>query len=289
MIDCAKVLIPVMFCVCAAFGDGRALIYPTVVFSGSNMVADARWEYPSGDSVCFTAEQRVGGPFSDDAPAWNLRMTAPHGSYWRHRVKVGKNRVYLMGAWMQVDNTHVAIRGYGKDPSDGHGIDKRVYYYSGFNSYLTPYFSPRTLRRLASDPCEWRLLYRLVEYPDGLARGDAVMAVGIYIATGSMTFADPFFIDVTDIKDRTLTVDVSGSRPFRSVSVVSVGNGDEVWRRNFKDPVKEFKAVVPADRADYTQGLEDDFINGYSLVVTYVDGSVKVTHSPQENSFTKRK
>ena len=289
MADFGQTVVAAVLCTCAAFGGERALIYPTVIDQGVNMVADGKWLYPAGDSVRFSAERRKGGPFSDDAPAWNLKMMAPEGSYWRHPLKVEKGRTYLMGAWMQVDNAHVAIRGYGGAPSGGHGIDKRVYYFCGFNTCLKPYMSPGTLRRLAGDPHEWRLLYRHVDFPEGLAGGNLTMAVGIYITTGEMTFADPFFIDVTDVKDRTLTVDVAGTRPFRRIAVMSTENGDEVWRMDFNEPVAAFKGIVPADRADYAQGLGDEFINGYSLVVTYADGTVKTAHAPQENSFTKRR
>ena len=218
----------------SAAGGERALLYPAVVGTGVNMVGDGKWTYPSGDSVRFKAERLSGGPFSEADPAWQLEMCAPEGAYWRHQVKVKKGRRYLMGAWVRMDNTKVAIRGHGRAISGGHNEDKRVYLYGGFNAYLKPYMSERMMQLLAGDPNEWKLLYRLVEYPDGVAGDRLNMAVGIYLSTGRMAFANPFFIDVTDMKDRALAVDVSSSRPFRRIAVIATDIGDEVWHVDFE-------------------------------------------------------
>ena len=278
-----------LFSVCSVFGRERALIYPAVIDTASNMVAAGDWTYPAGDSERFVAERRKGGPFSDDAPAWWLKMQAPEGAYWRHHANVRKGRTYLMGAWVRVDNTTVAIRGYGRAVAGAHNIDKRVYFYGGFNACLKPYMSVRMLEMLSGDPMEWKLLYRLVEYPEGVVDGTFCMAVGIYLSTGEMTFASPFFIDVTDLNDRSLAIDVDGSRPFKRLAVRVSDIGDEVWSKDFPEPVTSFKGVVPGSVADYARGLDEELIAGHALVVFYVDGTVRIVHAPQEKSCTKRR
>lgn len=290
---------PILFAAAAVFtlatalhagtGCDRALLYPTVVDAGVNMAAGRDWARSRSQSANSFAERRKGGPFDAADPAWHVRLTAPEGSYWRLGVPVEKGHTYLMGAWVQMYNTKIAIRGYGKHADSGHSFDKRVYFYGGFNSYMVPYLSERVQQRLAGDPKEWKLVYRLVDFPEGVKGGKITLAAGIYIATGEMTFSRPFFIDVTDIADRSLTVDVSGKRPFRKLSVLASGIGDEVWSKSFPEPATSYKGTVPAKFADYTRGLDNAYIEGHTLVVTYVDGTVKRVHAPQEKSFTQRR
>jgi hypothetical protein len=107
-------------------------------------------------------------------------------------------------------------------------------------------------------------------------------------ATGGITFANPFFIDVTGLADRSLTVDVAGTRPFKRLDVVATGIGDVVWSQDFPQTATTFKGMVPASAADFTRGLTDTLIEGHTLVITYADGTVKSVHAPQEKTRTKR-
>jgi hypothetical protein len=71
--------------------------------------------------------------------------------------------------------------------------------------------------------------------------------------------------------------------------VIATGLGDIVWSKEFPEPVTSYKGVVPAELADFERGQGEDVIEGHTLEVTYVDGSVGMAHSPQEKIFTKRK
>ena len=134
----------------------------------------------------------------------------------------------------------------------------------------------------------WKLCYRLVSYPDGTVGDNLTMSVGIDLATGGITFANPFFIDVTGLADRSLTIDVAGTRPFKRLDVVATGIGDVVWSQNFPQTATTFKGVVPASAADFTRGLTNTLIEGHTLVITYADGTVKSVHAPQEKTRTTR-
>ena len=273
----------------SAFGGERALLYPTVVETGVNLVGDGKWIRPDGNPAQVTAEETSGGPFNTTAPAWKLCLATPGGGpYWRHPVKVVQGHTYLMGAWLQIDNTTIAIRGSARNPLNKHAIEDRVYLFGGFNKCLKPYFSERMQAKIIGDPKAWKLCYRLVSYPDGTVGDNLSMSVGIYLATGGITFANPFFIDVTGLADRSLTIDVAGTRPFKRLDVVATGIGDVVWSQNFPQTATTFKGVVPASAADFTRGLTNTLIEGHTLVITYADGTVKSVHAPQEKTRTTR-
>ena len=154
--------------------------------------------------------------------------------------------------------------------------------------FLKPYFSERMQAKIIGDPKAWKLCYRLVSYPDGTVGDNVSMSVGIYLATGGITFANPFFIDVTGLADRSLTVDVAETRPFKRLDMVATGIGDVVWSQDFPQTATTFKSMVPASAADFTRGLTDILIEGHTLVITYTDGTVKSVHAPQEKTRTKR-
>ena len=271
-----------------AEGGRRVLLYPTVARTGSNILANASWSQPNGDTPHFAARTLKGGPFSDAADAWSVTLLAPDGAYWRAYPAVEKGRTYLYGAWVRIDNANILLRSYGTDGGTGKPLDQRLYCYGGFNAYLRPYLSERMAKKLAGDPGEWKLCYRLLSFPNGVKGGRFCAAMGVYLSTGTMTFSEPFLIDVTDAADRSLTVDVSGDRPFRRLAVVATGLGDIMWSKDFAEPVTSFKGTVPADRADFARGQDAAVIEGHTLEVTYADGTSAIVHSPQEKTFAKR-
>ena len=256
--------------------------------TGSNILANVSWSQPNGDTPHFVARTLKGGPFSDAADAWSVTLLAPDGAYWRAYPAVEKGRTYLYGAWVRIDNANILLRSYGTDGGTGKPLDQRLYCYGGFNAYLRPDLSERMAKKLAGDPGEWKLCYRLLSFPNGVKGGRFCAAMGVYLSTGTMTFSEPFLIDVTDAADRSLTVDVSGDRPFRRLTVVATGLGDIMWSKDFAEPVTSFKGTVPADRADFARGQDAAVIEGHTLEVTYADGTSAVVHSPQEKTFTKR-
>ncbi|MBR3924453.1 MAG: hypothetical protein IKJ45_15145, partial [Kiritimatiellae bacterium] len=164
-----------------------------------------------------------------------------------------------------------------------------LYCYGGFNEYLLPYLSTRMAKKPVGNPNEWKLCYRILTFPKAVKGDRFCAAMGVYLSTGAMTFSEPFLIDITDSSERSLTIDVSGARPFRRLSVIAIGLGDIVWSKEFPEPVTSYKGVVPAELADFERGQSEDVIEGHTLEVTYVDGSVCMAHSPQEKIFTKRK
>jgi hypothetical protein len=279
----------IALCACAADIQERTLLYPTVLTSAPNILKDAEWRLPVGDSKEYTVERLKGSPFSDEAPAWHIRLTAPEGAYWRAYPNVQTGRKYLFGAWLRVDNANILLRAYCNRVSDGTLYDQRLYCYGGFNAYLLPYLSARMAKKLVGNPNEWKLCYRILTFPEAVKGDRFCAAMGVYLSTGAMTFAEPFLIDITDSSERSLTIDVCGTRPFRRLSVIATGLGDIVWSKEFPEPVTSYKGVVPAELADFERGQGEDVIEGHTLEVTYVDGSVGMAHSPQEKIFTKRK
>ena len=279
----------IALCACAADIQERTLLYPTVLTSAPNILKDAEWRLPVGDSKEYTVERLKGSPFSEEAPAWQIRLYAPDGAYWRTYPNIQTGRRYLYGAWVRVDNANILLRAYCNRVSDGTLYDQRLYCYGGFNAYLLPYLSPKMAKRLAGDPNEWKLCYRVLTFPEKVKGDRFCAAMGVYLSTGAMTFAEPFLIDITDSNERSLTIDVCGTRPFRRLSVIATGLGDIVWSKEFPEPVTSYKGVVPAELADFERGQGEDVIEGHTLEVTYVDGSVGMAHSPQEKIFTKRK
>ena len=267
----------------------RMLFYPTVLKSGKNLLAGKEWKPPYGDTVHFEASKTKGGPFSPDSPAWHIRLSAPEGGYWRTFPKIETGRKYLYGAWVQIDNSCILLRSYGDKVSDGTLYDQRLFCSGGFNEYLKPYLSGRMVEKLIGDPKEWKLCYRMLAFPHELKNNCFCAAMGVYLSTGAMTFSEPFLIDVTDGVDRSLTVDIAGEKPFRRIAVVATGIGDIVWSKEFAEPVTSYCGTVPAEVADFERGQDERVIEGHTLEVTYVDGSVGRTHSPHEKIFKNRK
>ena len=276
-------------CLHAAEVKERVLLYPTVLKNAPNIIEKAEWKLPFGDSEAYTVEKQKGSPFSDEAPAWHIRLTAPEGAYWRAYPNVQTGRRYLYGAWVRVDNANILLRAYCNKVSDGTLYDQRLYCYGGFNEYLLPYLSTRMAKKLVGNPDEWKLCYRILTFPEAVKGDRFCAAMGVYLSTGAMTFTEPFLIDITDSNERSLTIDVCGTRPFRRLSVIATGLGDIVWSKEFPKPVTSYKGVVPAELADFERGQGEDVIEGHTLEVIYVDGTVKAVHSPQEKILTKRK
>lgn len=267
----------------------RLLFYPTALKSGKNLLAGRSWKPPMGDTIHFEASKTKGGPFSAESPAWHIRLLAPEGGYWRTFPKIETGHKYLYGAWVQIDNSYILLRSYGDKVSDGTLYDQRLFCSGGFNEYIKPYLSDRMVDKLIGDPKEWKLCYRILSFPYEMKNNCFCAAMGVYLSTGAMTFSEPFLIDITDGVDRSLTVDIAGKKPFRRIAVVATGIGDIVWSKEFAEPVTSYCGTVPAEVADFERGQDERVIEGHTLEVTYVDGSVGRTHSPHEKIFKNRK
>lgn len=273
----------------ACDAEGRTLFYPTVLDGAKNLLADARWAAPKLDSEkeCVATEVK-GGPFSSDENAWRVESFAPESAYWRTYPQVEKGHVYLVGAWVRYSNAKILFWNYGKNPVNGKNVDQRVYSFGGFNSYLSPYLSDRTKRNLGGDPDSWKLIWRFLEFPDGLADGRLCVAMGIYMATGAMTFASPFLVDVTGNADPSLTIDIRDAKPIRKLTIVHPELKDTIWTKEFATPVTEYRETVGGAVTDYRRGFDNNKVAGHALNVFYADGSSSVVFAPQENIFQGR-
>lgn len=276
-------------CADASEVKDRVLLYPTVLETLPNAFKGMEWLLPFGDSNEYTVQKLKGSPFSDDASAWQIRLHAPDGAYWKAYAGIRTGRKYLYGAWVRSDNANILLRAFGNRASNGTLYDQRLYCYGGFNEYLLPYLSPKMAKKLVGDPKEWKLCYRILSFPEDLKGDRFCAAMGVYSSTGAMTFAEPFLIDITQNKERSLTIDVSGSRPFRRLSIIATGLGDVVWSKEFPNHAAVYKGTVPAEVADFARGQDEDMIEGHTLEVSYVDGTVGIVHSPHEKIFTKRR
>ncbi len=270
--------------------EGRALFYPTVLKDASspNLLAGAKWRPPSEASEKDSRAAVIkGGPFGADGTAYEVESFRPESAYWRTHVKVQRGRTYLVGAWVKFTNAKVLFWIYGKRP-DGKPSDQRLYSLAGFQAYLAPYLSDELKRKFAGGKDGWKLMFRTLEYPDGVANDMVCVAMGIYMATGKLAFSAPFLIDVTDVKDASLTIDIAGAKPVRKLAVEHVGVRDIIWERSFPKPVTDFAEAVPSV-TDFRRGMDGrNQIDGHALNIYYVDGTMAKVFAPQENIFKHR-
>lgn len=269
-------------------GQGKTLFYPSVLKTATNLIASAKWRPPPAKSGkdCRAAWVK-GTPFDADAPAMEVESFAPESAYWRTYAKVEKGHSYLVGAWVKFSNAKVLFWTYGKKP-DGKPSDLRLYSLAGYQSYLSPYFSDELKRQLSGRADEWKLMFRTLEYPDGLIGGNICMAMGIYMATGKVTIAAPFLLDITDVKDVSLMADIAGAKPIRKLAVEHVGERDVIWEKSFLAPVTDFVEAMPSV-TDFMRGMDGrNQIDGHVLNIYYADGTAAKVFAPQENVFKQR-
>ena len=265
--------------------DARVLFYPSALDTETNLFDGVAWTPPnmSCEKGC-TYSRGKGGPFSPDEPTYRVKMPEPKAAYWRAHPPVSAGRTYLVGAWVRFSNAKILLCNDAIHPVTGKRINRRLYCFGGHNAWVEPFLSPRTLENLGGKPDEWKLCYRHISFPDGLNPGSHTSAFGLYIAGGEMEFSHPFFIDVTDLKDKSLKIAIDGGKPVRSLAVMHVGLRDAEWRKEFPQPVNSFTMMLPGI-AEYTRGLDRNTIEGHALEVHYADGSRETVFAPQERIF----
>ena len=270
-------------------GDcGHVLFYPAVLKTAPNLLADAKWRPPGEASEKDSRAAWVKGtPFDAGAPAMEVETFTPESAYWRTHVNVQQGHTYLVGAWVKYANARILFWNYGKKVN-GKPSDQRLYCFAGTQSYLTPYFSDRVRQRLGGDPNEWKLMFRTLEYPEPVAGDRITVAMGLYMATGKVTIAAPFFIDVTDVDDSSLLIDIAGAKPVRRLTIEHVGVRDVIWQKDFPNPVTDFCEKVPIV-TDFRRGMDGrNEIDGHALNVDYVDGAGAKVFAPLEHVFKHR-
>lgn len=283
----------VLLVVLLAFGsaEGRALLYPTAARLKPNLYDESVWflasqEQRARDAPDVVFSETKGGPFSSDDHVWCVRSDKPQPGYWHAYVKAKKHRTYLVGTWARFANAKILLWYNGNAAADKKFIGNRLYYMSGFNMMLKPYFCDELLKRLSGDPAKWHCLYRLIEFPVELHRDVVNVGQGLYLAAGDVAFSEPFFVDVTD-GPRTLEVDVSGEKPFVALAVTETDTRDVRWEKKFNPPVTSFRCTLPQE-IDAFRGQKADYPKGHTLTVRYADGSVETVSAPLENVFKER-
>ena len=281
-------LVAALICGGVQTGGARVLLYPTALSRSVNLMEGLTWFPPTlnSEKECVAEETR-GGPFSQNDHAWRIEF-APQSAYWRSYPTVEKGHVYLVGAWVRYSNAKVLIWSYGTQAEDGKLSDQRIYSFGGFNDYLLPYLSEKSLKKLGGDPAAWKLVYRVLEFPEALKDNRLCVGIGLYASTGAMVFSSPFLIDVTEEKDRSLTIDIADVvNPIRSLKVLHTELKDTIWTKSFDAPIREYKASLPVI-TDFMRGFDQNKVFGHSLEVVHEDGVRQVVYAPHENVFQNR-
>lgn len=263
------------------------LIYPTVARTGTNLLADAKWRPGLRDPALHAFSVSKGGPFSADGKVWQARTFRVGDAYWNTRVKILPGHEYLAGYWVRFSNCRTLLWTCGRDAKTGARKDLRLYCNGGFKQCLKPYFSEDVVERICGPSDKWRLCFRMLNFPDGLKDGILHFSGGCYPSFGSMEFAEPFLVDVTGHRDRTLSVTITEGKPVKRLDLFRIGIRDTVWSREFDQPVADTTLTIPAHLADYRLGQEEDanVINGHGLDVLYADGTRDTVYAPQEYVF----
>lgn len=265
--------------------DARALLYPNVLHTERNLFDGLEWTPPNQSCEKGSIAKRLkGGPFSADEPAYSVKTVDSRSAYWRARPPVEKGRIYLVGAWVRFANAKILLGNDALHPVSGRRLDRRLYCFGGHNRWIEPFLSPRTREILGGDSESWRLCFRTVTFPEGIKPGSHRSAFGLYLAAGEMTFSRPFFIDVTDVKDRSLVVDVKDEKPIKRLAVIHAGLRDIIWEQSFPKPITEFRQRLDGI-TDFMRGLDRNTIEGHALEIHYADGTRKTVFAPQERIF----
>ena len=270
--------------------EPRALLYPSIVRGEGNLLAQAEWsgktETDAHRGIRFTTDR--GGPFSADDPCYVASTEAALPAYWRTIAKIQPRRRYLVGAWTRFENARILFWNYGTDAETGHLAQQRLYFFGGFNNFLKPYFSENTLSKICGDVRQWRVFYRVIEFPHALKGDSLCIANGLFLTSGEMRFANPFLVDVTDVRNCLLTVDVADGRGISKLEVLHAGIRDLVWEKSFSPAVKAYKAELPPE-IDALRGQSGgNAIYGNVLRVVYANGDENFVSAPCEGVFRVR-
>lgn len=272
---------------CAAVSAwGGVRFYPAVLDERPNLIEGRKWTHQKNlEHAAF--EDGIGGPTGTSRTFRVVSRKAASAYVNSDGVTVEPGRTYLEGVWLRFSNAKVLVRTMGFDTAIDNYYEPRMYAFGGFNSFLEPFFSDSTKRHLGGDPESWKLVYRTATYPETIRRNWVWMSLGLYLAEGDVTFADPFLIDVTGLERRPLVVEVKGGKPVRSLSVSEADTRDTVWSKRFDRPVTEFREVIEK-RTDFLRGKENNKMDAYILDVEYGDGSRARFESPLCGSFKER-
>ncbi len=260
-----------------------ACLYPTILKTGKNLLKGNLQEW-RGKSIPGCQMQRGNGtPFSLMAPNLLINSTGTRPNYWGRTIKVPGGRTYLAGAWVKNDNAKILFWFFGNYGNPVQRLNQRIYFYSGSSQLLKNYLSAASQALLGGDPQQWHLCYRLIEIPEEVKTFHLNLMIGTYFATGKITIADPFLIDITEAADSGMTVEITGSKSIRTLRLINLYNRDTLWSKTFDRPVNNFKQEIP--NTSFQHGLDTkNKFNGYLLQVEYTDGSMEAFSAPEEKS-----
>ena len=281
----ALILVP---SICLAARQGLALLYPTALKTGVNLLAGKPWRAPSKMYAPHAvAQQGRGGPLDEGAVALALANDHREFAYWLTTVGgIRTNRTYFAGAWARVTSARLLFWWNGVSATSGKTADARVYCFSGYMPDLARYFDDDIQRRLSGDPDEWRLIARTFVPAEPLVRDEVKAEYGFFGEPGQATFADPFLIDVTE-QPQTVEMVLKGVKPVKKLMVIRSDTRDPEWRKEFATPVTDFAETLPA-RIMAFEGMADDPMFGHVLLVSYADGTEDRVPCPYDGIFIKR-
>lgn len=285
MFVCSVVCAGALFWTGAA--EGRALFYPTASRAAENQLS-GKWQPPSTNNawacdVKFAVGK--GGPLSDETVTRRVWCDRQQPGYWRKTVKVKSGRTYLSGTWAKLSPSKLLLNHTAKNGQTGKYLQERLYYFCGFNPQLLPYFSEETQALVTGDPERWRLFYRTMTFPEGTVKDALNVSFGLYINAGDITFADSFFVDVTDLPS-TMEVDIAGEKPIKRLSVKYMGLRDTLWEKTFNPPVTDFSCTLPPEVNAFRDGPNAP--RGHALVIYYADGTRQTVYAPEQGCFVSR-
>lgn len=280
-----KCLVALLACAAVQVWGG-VRFFPAVVDERPNLIEGRKWTYQTSLAHAVF-EDGIGGPTGTGRTYRVVSRKAASAYVDSDFVAIEPGRTYLEGAWLRFANAKALVRTIGFDTAINDTYEPRMYAFGGFNSFLAPFFSDSTRRHLGGDPAAWKLVYRTATYPDTLRNNRVRMSMGLYLAEGDVTFADPFLIDITGLKTRPLVVDVKGGKPVRSLSVSEADTHDVIWTRRFECPTTEFREVIE-ERTDFLRGKENNKMDAYQLEIEYEDGAHERLECPLGGSFKER-
>jgi|GEM_PF-7114509 hypothetical protein len=281
-----KAMVPLIILFAAALGasENYAYLYPSILKTGKNLIQQdlTKWSgKPLKDCQMLHGK---GSPFSPDGQTLIIDSNGTSPNYWGSSTLVQRGHTYLVGGWVKNDNAKILFWSHSSYSDPKERVNDRIYFFSGGSRLLDGYLSDSVKQRLGGDPDEWHLCYRLVEIPkEGSPSPRLSLMIGTYFATGKITIAAPFVIDVTDdAANWKLTLDIRGTEPVHSASVLEQNVRDTVWQKNFTPPAETFNAEIPG--TDFRRGLDKKTFEGYLLKVEYANGKTAAFSAPKEKT-----
>ena len=269
-----------MFSLFSAAEENMAVIYPSVLDSGRNLLKNKSWLFKKRSDQTTEFKKSASGSFAGKSSLYIKQKSGKRPAYWNTRVILNGGRRYLLAVWIRNLGTKSIVwlrnnkRGQEK-------FDIRLYYYSGVNSYLKDYVPS------GKSSTGWELIYRTFDTPPKYDKIHLTLGLGIYFSEGEIYYSQPQIIDITETKDLSLTMNIDSKEKVDSVSIFECNTHDVVFEKKYTPAIKTIKIKIPG--TSFMHGLEKkNTIESYGLKVKTVDGRQKLFYSPVKGIFKKR-